>query len=220
MIQKIDALSPYQDSLDKNKIAVNPDSVLNKDDFLRILITELTHQDPLEPLKDRDFIAQMAQFSSLEQITQLSHAMENFFSSYERILRADQLAQATNFIGHFVKVDSLPIMIKDDKLYPVSFEIEESSWVTVKVFDTSGELVSSENLGLLRPGVYTYTPSEELENGKYWVSITAKDEDGNEIMTNVSGWDKVSEITSEEDKVFLILETGKKIEINNVKSII
>lgn len=45
---------------------------LGKDDFLKILITQLQHQDPLSPMEDRDFIAQMAQFSSLEQMQNMS----------------------------------------------------------------------------------------------------------------------------------------------------
>lgn len=45
---------------------------MEKDDFLKLLITQLTHQDPTEPMKDRDFMAQMAQFSTLEQITNMS----------------------------------------------------------------------------------------------------------------------------------------------------
>ena len=45
---------------------------LDRNDFLKILITQLTHQDPTDPMKDRDFIAQMAQFSTLEQMTNMS----------------------------------------------------------------------------------------------------------------------------------------------------
>ena len=47
-------------------------SNLDRDDFLKLLITQLQHQDPTSPVEDKDFIAQMAQFSSLEQITNMS----------------------------------------------------------------------------------------------------------------------------------------------------
>jgi flagellar basal-body rod modification protein FlgD len=50
---------------------------LDRNDFLQILITQLTHQDPTEPLEDREFIAQMAQFSSLEQMMNMSREMLN-----------------------------------------------------------------------------------------------------------------------------------------------
>lgn len=56
-------------------------SVLGKDDFLRILTTQLAHQDPSSPLQDKDFIAQMATFSSLEQMTNLNKAFDKFAGS-------------------------------------------------------------------------------------------------------------------------------------------
>jgi len=51
------------------------DNVLDKDDFLKLLIVQLTNQDPTEPMKDTEFIAQMAQFSSLEQMVNMSNEL-------------------------------------------------------------------------------------------------------------------------------------------------
>jgi flagellar basal-body rod modification protein FlgD len=66
-------------------------SILGKDDFLRILTTQLSHQDPSSPLQDKDFIAQMATFSSLEQMTNLNKAFDKFANS--------QMSQYTAAIG-------------------------------------------------------------------------------------------------------------------------
>jgi flagellar basal-body rod modification protein FlgD len=52
-----------------------PGGQMGKDEFLKILITQLSHQDPTQPMEDKEFIGQMAQFSSLEQMTNMSEAV-------------------------------------------------------------------------------------------------------------------------------------------------
>ncbi|SDJ01790.1 flagellar hook assembly protein FlgD [Salimicrobium halophilum] len=54
-------------------------SSLGKDDFLKILMTQMQNQSPLDPMKDKDFVAQMAQFTQLEQMTNMSSSFQEFF---------------------------------------------------------------------------------------------------------------------------------------------
>lgn len=93
----------------------NDNSALGKDAFLKILITQLQNQDPTSPMDDREFIAQMAQFSSLEQMQNMTKAMENLLSSQQET----QLMAYTNFIGKEVKWHELTEEL-DDKGVPIS----------------------------------------------------------------------------------------------------
>ena len=70
---------------------------LGKDEFLKILITQLSHQDPTQPMQDKEFIAQMAQFSSLEQMTNVS-------SEISKVAALLAKSQAVNLLGRMVEV--------------------------------------------------------------------------------------------------------------------
>lgn len=73
--------------------------VLGKDDFLKILITQLTNQDPTKPLEDKEFIAQMAQFSSLEQ-------MNNMAKNLEKLSGVLNASQAISLLGKQVELQA------------------------------------------------------------------------------------------------------------------
>ena len=58
-----------------------PSSELGKDEFMKILMTQLQHQDPLSPMDDREFISQMATFSSLEQMMNMTNSIDMLVQS-------------------------------------------------------------------------------------------------------------------------------------------
>ncbi len=73
-------------------------SELGKDDFLKILITQLSNQDPTNPLENTEFIAQMAQFSSLEQMTNMSQ-------SFQKLSALINSTEAQSTLGKTVEID-------------------------------------------------------------------------------------------------------------------
>ncbi|GMO53187.1 MAG: flagellar hook assembly protein FlgD [Termitinemataceae bacterium] len=70
---------------------------LGKDDFLKLLLTQLSYQDPTKPMEDKEFIAQMAQFSSLEQMSNMAHD----FSSLKQML---ENSEANTVLGKGVEI--------------------------------------------------------------------------------------------------------------------
>lgn len=75
------------------------DKALGKDDFLKLLTTELRNQDPLSPMDNKDFIAQMAQFSTLEQTNNMAKSMEGLSSGISALFQHSLLSQGAALIG-------------------------------------------------------------------------------------------------------------------------
>lgn len=107
---------------------------LGKDDFLKILITQLSQQDPTSPMKDQEFIAQMAQFSSLEQ-------MKNISSGISRM----EAKQAYSVVG---KIISGPDLVTGEDVVGIAgaifFDSEGKTFVRV-----NGRTVDVEKINLI-----------------------------------------------------------------------
>ena len=115
-----------------------PSQSLGKDEFLKILLTQLANQDPTAPMEDKEFIAQMAQFSSLEQMT-------NMATDFAKMARMLRVTEASSALGKSVEInlenetvqgvvravtrDEMPSILVDGKFYEwdqVSAVFEES----------------------------------------------------------------------------------------------
>ena len=75
-----------------------PKQELGKDDFMQLLVAQLTHQDPTSPMEDTQFVAQMAQFSSLEQLANMNQS----FGTLNRLIGD---SSAVNVVGKQVDIE-------------------------------------------------------------------------------------------------------------------
>jgi len=91
-------VTTFNRSLNDGKGA-KANAALDKNDFLKILITQLSHQDPTQPMDDKAFIAQMAQFSSLEQMTNMSDGLAKVAALVAK-------SQAVGLLGNVVELES------------------------------------------------------------------------------------------------------------------
>ncbi|NLG86254.1 MAG: flagellar hook assembly protein FlgD [Firmicutes bacterium] len=87
-----------------NTSVAYPASELGKDDFLRLLVTQLRLQDPLEPVKEQEFIAQLAQFSTLEGVNNLSSTVAAIADLGQALLWQSTNQDAVNMLGKQVTV--------------------------------------------------------------------------------------------------------------------
>lgn len=99
MMSAMDASASVRQGSSASAATFDAESVLGKDDFLQLLVTQLSYQDPLNPVGDQEFIAQLAQFSALEQ-------MHNVAAQVERLadvqLVTGGMGQAASLLGRSV----------------------------------------------------------------------------------------------------------------------
>ncbi len=95
MIRTQMEVETFNKSLQKNGRSVG--GTLGKDDFLKLLVVQLENQDPTSPLDDKEFISQMAQFSSLEQMTQMNTTLSNLIIN-------NKINLSYSLLGKYVEV--------------------------------------------------------------------------------------------------------------------
>jgi flagellar basal-body rod modification protein FlgD len=154
------------------------------DQFLKLLVVQLQHQDPLNPVTDSNFTAQLAQFSSLEQLTKINSNLLGLGGIQEGLVNA----QALNLLDKTVLVSSdTPVAVKNGAAgnFLVSAPAEATS-VKVEVRDASGKLVRTIDVpaGAGRRSV-SWDGKDDRGNtvadGDYKVSILATDPAGKSL---------------------------------------
>ncbi len=116
--------------------AQNP-TTLGKDDFLKLLVTQLRFQDPLNPLDQNQFLAQTAQFTSLENLQNISAGIDGL----RTLLAGNSLVDSAALVGRTVRASSREVAF-DGRPLSLSFSLEaQVSSVNVDVIDASGHVV-------------------------------------------------------------------------------
>ena len=163
----------------------NDNSFMGKEDFLKLLISQMQHQDPLEPMKNHEFVAQLATFSNVEQLVSVNEGISNLGT----IQTAAYESSAASYIGKEVEVISRQMMVNGtgDPIQTGFILTQNADNVVVDFSNSSGEVVRSIDLGPQSMGsvdVEWNTMDNQgafVPEGIYSLAVHASDSEGNPI---------------------------------------
>ena len=120
-------------------------TALDQEQFLKLMTTQMTHQDPTKPMQNGEFLSQMAQFGTVSGIQDLQKSFKDFSTS----INSDQALQATSLIGRMVSIPSNEGILASGGKINGSVNLPASSPdVTMKILDSAtGDIVATKSLG-------------------------------------------------------------------------
>ncbi len=218
-------ISPQPVDARGNPIATGSMKELGKEDFLRLFVTKLRHQDPINPMQDEAFIAQLAEFSSLEQLTTLN---ENFESSIRWDVINNQTINnsvAAQLIGNEVVANLSELRLTEENAPKLSFELSEfAAGVELEIVDASGETIRTIKESDLPSGRNNVVwdgkddDGERAPEGSYTVKITATNADGDTFTPSLSITGIVTGVVYRGGIAFLKLD-GTEVALGDVEEI-
>ncbi len=202
------------------EMAVNPDGILGKDDFLKLLLVELEHQDPTSPMDSEKILAQTSQLATLEAQQNTNDVMNNFASQFA----LSQNMNAVSAIGKQAKMDN-SLVLEDGKesrfdLY-FSEDIQSGS---VEIYDQNEKIVKTINLDAQSGGSLQFTwdgkddNSNQMEAGNYKVIAKYTSPDGNNHQSEYGTY-KIESVKFEESQALVKLG-GQYIPFSEIKEIV
>ena len=127
----------------------NDNSVMGKEDFLTLLVAQLQHQDPLNPAESTEFTAQLAQFTSLEQLKNIDATL-NGFEVYQS---TSNNIQSSGFIGKTVTASGSMVGVTDGTADPIWFDLSaDADSVYIQIYDQYEGFVDDIAAGALPAG--------------------------------------------------------------------
>ena len=202
----------------KTETAALPTKVLDKDAFLSLLITQLQNQDPLNPTDSIEFTAQLAQFSSLEQLNNVNDNLEQLHNFQASINNS----QAVSLIGKDITANGNFLELIGGGPVGCDFNLErDAAKVVVNIYDSTGAYVKAFDGLDLSAGQHTLfwdgtdINGNQLTDGAYTFEIQAADANGQNIKTTTFFRGTVNKVMFENNQAYLI-SGNQKIALGDI----
>ena len=164
-----------------------PGGKMGKDEFLKLFVAQMRHQDPLNPLEGQEMAAQLAQFSSVEQLIRMNETLAGQAASGASIVAAINSSSAMNAIGRTVTAIGNDVLLPEGGNASVSATVGGAGGNAVlKIYDGAGREVGSRSLGYVPAGMGTWelgSAAEGLPPGHYTYSLEVADAEGEIVPT-------------------------------------
>lgn len=161
---------------------------LGKEEFLELLIAQLQYQDPLEPLSNQEYSAQLAQFSQLEQLQNMNDGLEENLEINLILTQSINNTLSATIIGKEVKAYGNTVSIEKGGETDIAFNLPEmADKLTISISDENGDIVRTIEAPGLAGGEQAIVwdgkneDGELVESGNYSFEISALREDNSEI---------------------------------------
>jgi len=161
---------------------------LGKDAFLNLLIQQMKMQDPLEPMKNEQMIAQLAQFSSLEQLQNMSGALQQNLDVNLAIGQMLSNTMAATLLGKEVHVATDRVTLEGNGAASLGYRLQgDAHRVEIKVYDSNGTLVRTLESGATSTGVHALewdgkdADGRTVAGGEYRFEVQATRADGSVV---------------------------------------
>ena len=206
------------------KAATPQNTNMGQTEFLTLFTTQLKNQNPLDPVKNEAFVAQLAQFSQLEATTAMKTSMQNLVSS----LANDRLLGATSLIGKTVTVPDGPVTVTDTTVSQGIINLPSGAdGIKLQVFNDKGVLVRSQIIGPQPVGDFTLAwdgmtdGGNAAPNGTYRY-VASVNSNGTVTKPTVNTYAQVTGVTSAgtaDGTMLLEVAGGKTVNLTDVKRI-
>ncbi|MEO8905653.1 MAG: flagellar hook capping FlgD N-terminal domain-containing protein [Polyangiaceae bacterium] len=200
--------------------ALGTNSSLGEQDFLKLLVAQLKNQDPLAPQDNSQFVAQLAQFSSLQAAMGTNTRLDTIASQNQGTANSD----AVNLVGKKATVKgSLLTSPGSGQAVPVNFTLSANSATTnVSIQDSTGKVVRTIPIGAHNAGLVKTSWNGRDDNGNvmpagtYAVSIQAKTEQGGSISVAQETTGTVTSVAFDKGYPVLSLDNGMQVPVSDL----